>query len=779
MATMFYKNMVRVGSEERILVTINYKDEPLKEELTVDQLHHVHILDRSGSMYSSINDLVDHVIETFKVIGDNDIITIIWFSGPGQYRTLIKGARKSDNLAKLMDTMRSVLGTTCFSEPLQEANVIIGELMALCPNVNVTLFSDGQAVVPWSIMEEKRRIMDQVAIMAKSAVAINTIGYGFYYDQELLKSIAGASQFGIAVHSSKIEDYLPIFSHNFERISGMVSDPVKVGSTGAILYLNRRNSRMWSMHTEDPNTVCVQRMADLRQIDKNKNQFFLLSPNGDDFTFSINETMYHSGTLLKSAPESTVRNALYAYAYELYYAGARQEALDIIGKNLKDKQLVDLMVNAFTFEEVEQYRQILRAAVFNNDKRMKAGEAPDGYIPPDDAPCIMDIIRTLVNGGDSYYIPTSPRVEAYARIGRKVTDTFNVFKKTKGDVISPITSFGYHKERLNLSIRFEVPGVVKLNPKAAKSVSLPEEIKSKIYRTHAIVKDGNLNVRNMEVLCDDEVFGKLDKLGVPMLAVTDPLNILDAPEDFDQSKVPNHVILRLEGFPVINRGYVERSTAPTLLQSTARVSDLEARQKVISCILDEVKSSMPSMGKTGMYQTFTVDQVRVLKEHGISDKLIYQGVNRVTPKVDECDFYEVRQLKTYIAGASSLGKVRELIEKVQAGKKKKMNYGETCIINAFSEIMAHAQNCQWDLDKPTKEMRDWLIDQLKTVQRMLLKERSSMSALKLGKILTGDFWTGMQTDDDGNYLYEENGLTLVVKPNREKVYITPESEEAA
>lgn len=88
--SMYSTTLDFAGNVKRIAI-INYDESDVKEtnSLSVNQLHHIHILDRSGSMGKEINNLIDAVSETIKVVNDNDLISIIWFSSPGQFRTLI------------------------------------------------------------------------------------------------------------------------------------------------------------------------------------------------------------------------------------------------------------------------------------------------------------------------------------------------------------------------------------------------------------------------------------------------------------------------------------------------------------------------------------------------------------------------------------------------------------------------------------------------------------------------------------------------------------------
>ena len=69
----------------------------------VGAIHHIHVIDRSGSMYSSLDGLIDNVQKSFEHIEEDDYLTVIWFSSDNQFRTVVKAAKKSDNIKKLLD----------------------------------------------------------------------------------------------------------------------------------------------------------------------------------------------------------------------------------------------------------------------------------------------------------------------------------------------------------------------------------------------------------------------------------------------------------------------------------------------------------------------------------------------------------------------------------------------------------------------------------------------------------------------------------------------------
>lgn len=716
--------------------------DPSKEKKTGDladvgAIHHIHVLDRSGSMSGSIDELIDNVQKSFEHIEDDDYLTVIWFSSQNQFRTVIKAAKKTDNIKSMLDSLRSVVGATCFSDPMKEVNAIIDELYGLCPNISVTLFTDGQPVVPWSDAEEYKRVLAEAEKMKGKVLAINTVGYGNYYNQDFLKQLSSISQFGIMTHSKKIDEYFDIFEENKASVSGMVNQKTEVtAGYGNILYLGPKTCKLEV-------TSLIQ-----RQRSKTKNIYFVF---GD-----LKNGVAINGKAIpkvdEASDEATIQDFVYAYAYQLYYTNQRKDALDLIVKVAGDKVLADSMMNAFTFDEVAACTELLKNAVYETSAR-NAGTCKPNYIPADDAPCVMDLIADLAKE-EAKYVPFSKNVESYKRIGRKVEDSFNCFKMNEGEVLAPLDKLIYSSEKLNVSTAFTVPGVVSLNPKEAKKVKLDEQIPSQIYNTHTIVKDGNLNIKQMEV--------DLSRISASHIANKYGSNVV-------KEIAKDRFIIDLTKLPIINHSYVNKSkNMDNIYANVLELNKLEAKQKVVKYYIDKVMDEGVSvLKKENAFKDYTMEQIEVLEKHGLDSKLNYKGVSRVAPKVDECDYYEAREIEFVLKGVSSLPKIDDYL------KKKAENKITTLSLKLMHEAYTWLESLKIDLTSAKARTKDQLEKALKEVKTSISTLRNELNALKLAKILTGDWFQDLKTDDKGNFYYDKGDITMLVKANRSKVYITP------
>lgn len=750
-----YKNIIKMFGKDYRLVTINQEDtEELKvvEQKKIDSVHHIHVIDRSGSMYRDIVPLVEQVKDTFKLMGSDDLVSVVWFSSEGQYRTLVKGAKNTPELIKLMDSLKSTLGCTCFSDPINEVKEIVNELHVLNPNISITLFTDGEAVCSRGKEAEERRTIEIVKSFADKIVAFNTVGYSCYYNQNFLKELAALSQFGIFVHSSQISEYSDIFMNNFTRISG-----AKLGKVDLIypdevvgIYLNRKFIKM--------ETGAIH----LNRLDKNKNQFFLISDK--DFDFEYNGEFFNSKKITIEAQTPTIANFMYSWAYGLYYNGFRKSSLDVLAA-IGDKALIDSHLASFTFDESAEHQKKLETAALSTSGRLLDGKAKPNYLPAKDAFCVMDLMHLLATNM-AYYMPFHKLADDYERIGKKTEESVSYFKYADEPVITPFSDFVYNKDKANLSLRNKINGVVKLTPSAADRVNLPHEIESHIYRNHTFIKDGRVNIKHAMVLMPEHLFKTIQaKKKICELAKVDKAFVTS----FGKERGMKYVLVRVNfnKLPVINALYNESVTADILFNLVSDMQMFEYKQKCINYYLDKFNdNATAAQKKVGIFEGKTADQIQVLTDHGLEKSGSYKGVDKTTTPAADCDFYMARSFEFSFKGMKAIPKVEDAIT-IPAGKKP------TPVIQMMNEthesFVKQAKDEGIDLGKAVVATRDFLNAQLRNVKATLFKLRGALCAAKMAKIITGDSFEGFKVDGT-DFTYERDGKVLIMSMDREKVY---------
>lgn len=738
------KSTIMIAGVPRQVVLINYKPEPAAATKSVDTMHHIHVLDRSGSMSGSIVALMEDVKKTFRAIPVGDYISVVWFSSEGENGVVIKGYRKTENddfvgIDKLIDSIKSTVGCTCFYQPIDLVKSIVEEMKPMCPYYNITLFTDGCSCCHIPSSEDYARTSVRVRGIKDDIMALNTIGYGNYYDEKFLSNIADITEFGKYQHSSHIEDYSDIFSHNYDRVKDMVVDKVEIEAGWCdILYLNSKSSKL------------VKDSITLSSIDKRKNQFLVIIPDGVSTHISLNgETIDTSSMKESKLLDSTITNLQYALAYEYYYKGDRETCLNILSKDLRDKILIDEQFKAFTLEETSNFLKQLNHCIYKNKFR-NYNSAPDNYVPADGAFCVMDLLNIL-SSDENYYVPD---ISSYKRVGRQVEDKFNLFTPDVGiSVLSPLSdNLVYNKDRLNVSIKFTRPGTVAINPKSAKKVGLPEKVKSYLFQTHTIIKDGQLHLSGINVKLSHNTKEELQKIqskyNINFMCCTGDMYFID-----------------LSVLPVINRNYIKDSSLDKVISDVVYSTKCEINQKVIKWRLNQIPGTAAGYG-TVEKGNYTSKQVEVLKEHGINEYGAYVGVDRKLNKKNDDDYYEARELEFYLKGCSSIPTIEKALESYNQAVAK--NKTPTFTAQTVHDTLAGIDACMKSMTDV--ERRYFLTSYLNEVKRKLMSVRNNLSAIKIAKVLTGSWWEGLEDVKDG-WSYKDNfGNELIIKAGYEKVY---------
>jgi len=743
------KYQTMIGENNKFIYRFDYKPEKVNND---EPIHHIHMLDRSGSMWMEIDDLIEDVKKTITLMKDNDYVSIIYFSSADECNILIQGARKdTDRLPIVLDSIKSTLSTTCFSTPFTKIKNIINDLYLMCPKININLFTDGEPVTNWSFEEEKSKILEAISLYKDKITCINTIGYGRYYNEKLLKDISSQSEFGLMTHSSRIKDYSEFFNSNLSRIKELTAERFSLEIKGSncsnneILYMNNKSS-----------IYSKSNSLEIKSVDKKTNSFFIITESEDDFDILINGEIYNSKDAI-TGTRFFKDKLLYCLAYEHYYNGRRKEAFDILSKSLKDKYFVDTHLAAFTPDEVTSYTKELRKAIFGNSTttyRRKTGLISDDYIPKNDTVCIMDVLNIILDG-DNYYIPSND----YNRIGLKVEDTFNLFKKSDTDPRVPISEFVFNKEYLNLSIRCMFNGTVTLNPKAAKNANLPKEINSRIFRNHTVIKDGFLNIPRLKLAVDDKTLEKLVVLEnrVEETKAKKKLFSFNGKKG-DHSKVT----IILENTPIINGSYLDEKYNSDFIHTLVKeTTELEIKQKVLNYYIDkysiEVPLSLEDKFRSNV-RNLNEDQIKVLEEHGLSKDLTYNGVDNKVASKNENDFYLARTMKFSLKGFSNIPKIDDVLNRITYDMP----------LNAPSTIMAgFITKLLEDISCSGIKGNDFILSQLKEVKKNLVKNRTLLSSIKIAKVLNGDFFEDLVLNESNNkYCYQD----LVVETSKKKVY---------
>lgn len=733
----------------------------LTDQPTYKSIHYIDIIDRSGSMYDSIDEVVDTLQALTHVMNKEDYRTVIWFSGIGEFRVVLKGVKNDPSLNLVLDSLRSTIGLTCFSESLQEMATSISEFSGLAENTVVNLFTDGNPTVS-DIRKEMEKCCSLVTQVSDKVLAFNTIGFGDYYNRDFLVQLAGLSALGQFNHVRSIEDFAKIYTKTIENVANSYAQTIEVSSdvSDRILYASSAT------------VVAKTGSLLLHSQDSQKNSFYVIS---DQQPANL-KVLVNGENLSVACIKGKDADFPFIYAYVAYaWLNNRKLALDLLVSHTKDKNLATLVLESFTYDEIGYCTSQLLGAANDSSLRYLDGKCPPGFIPAKDAFCVMDLFSVL-SSFDAEYVPqillaatederfdkARQTIAPYTRVRRKTTDEFDVFKGVSVNPTS-LDNLVYAEDRLNLSLRFTIDGYAELNPKAAKSVGLAEQYPCFVYRNHTFVKDGSLNISRAEFL--------LSEAAMERVTAVKKLKVLASMQEGDKIRA----ILDFSRLPILNQTYLDAAINPESIYTKVQdLTRLSAEQKAAKFYLEQISDKVEIGQDSGTFAKLTDEQIRVLKEHGITERGNYAGIDNKRDLKDNLDYYEVRELSFYLKGVSSLPSVSAVSKKLGSGKA--LTTAEQIMCTALNQLYASATsssepaNFNFELEKPTLAQYNSFNAYLKKIKTELAAIRNTLSTYKMALVLTGS-WFGeeVQVDDKGTALYKD----MVVKTSRTKEYINP------
>lgn len=354
-------------------------------------------------------------------------------------------------------------------------------------------------------------------------------------------------------------------------------------------------------------------------------------------------------------------------------------------------------------------------------------------------PCILNLLQTFEKNGDKF-IPLDK--DKYKRIGKRVQDGYNSFRADKGVMLTTdFSQLVFSKEKLNISIRYEIPGKVIINPRQARAAGFSSNIfKAKLYREQTIIKNGDINIELFKALVCKDTLEYLQQLGVQQLYK--PLQSQD-------SKDPNYTLVEfnISKLPVINKGCVDEK------DNLDYILDLVYQQRLAECgqkVLKHYISKAP-VGEIDENRIYTKEQLDLLYTYGLESNGVYCGVDNQLIN-DSADQYEYKSFQFGLKGFSCLPKIQQVIDKMKSGIIK--GNGPEAIMAAYIKKLT---------EKSLISNRAELVKLLEKEKLIIRKNTRQLAIIRLIQALTGGWWQGLELDKKGNYFYEGKRGTLVIK----------------
>lgn len=631
----------------------------------ITAVNHIVIIDCSGSMSGELSQIRQQLKNKLpKLLNEQDTVSIIWFSGKGQFGTLIE-AEPVATLAdlqcvnKAIDRWLKPIGLTGFKEPLQEAQALTKRVAQKTGNPIFNLFfmSDG-------CDNQWRRSDILSAIESLSVASATFVEYGYYADRNLLSAMAEKAG-GTLIFSDGFDTYAPSFEAAIsKKVSGAPRKELAIAGdvVGGFVFA-----------LDDGDIVASTVQDGKASIPGHLEDVYYLSPTKP------------TGSMM-----TVIEAPLYA-ALSLFATRMRPDVIYPILRALGDVKFIDDFAGCFGKQKYTEFMESSKLAAFGTGRYTKGCDPT--RVPNEDAFTVLDLLDLLTD--DDRVLLDHPAFK-YNRIGRKRIDANETLTEAEitdiqecanglGDDPSKlaelqakltaaiskkalkfvpdanpdgysIASLTYHEERPNISFLVKRTGTVELPWFQNTSLypTLPQPFPTFVYRNYALVKDGMVNIEVLPAkLCTSTLDALLDVINSGRLSIT--------AVDHDGRIDDGIILLNLRELPLVNRTMVKSASAKTLFEKEYSLTLARAAQKVYGTFKKE-RFTRSSKSFSVLYGD---NAAAWLKEQGITD---YSGFSPKSVQAESTDFYLGKELKVSLKGLSSLPSVKDVKAQMDKGK---------------------------------------------------------------------------------------------------------------
>lgn len=647
--------------------------------------HHMIIVDCSGSMSYDLRDLRTQLKNKLaSLVGVDDLVSLMWFSGPRECDVLLTGERVHGltdlaRINKAIDRLQPV-GMTCFLDPIVKAHDVMTSVRAANKgHVHSLLFmSDGQHNSGGTVAQ----ILAACDKAAGGLSAAACVAYGWYAGMPLLQQMAERLG-GSAIQAKDFAAWDPIFASIMgRRPAGAAKIAVNVAGDpiGGFVF-TMAGGDLFAYAVSNGKAHVAQDATDVWYL--SPAQVGRARGLGVDYlTSHVATGGFNSPSELGSA--TPIINAAYA-AVALYAQRIQAKVVKPLLRALGDVALIESYAGAFGKPKTSAFYDVARDTAFGRARRFSAGYDP-ARVPAPDAFTVLDLLALLHTDDECRVFPDHPEWD-YKPIGRGRVDTsdlvteeelaaltagkaadvqaaLDAIKAQKATPLKfvadpapngyPVNGIVPNSETPNISLRVKRIGHVDITERIDKAIAaavdpaekaalaaLPRTMATFTYRNYAIVADGIVNVSKLPVRLSAKAWAILQRHGAVSGAYeVDRIYVID--------------VARL---PVINESMIETLSAATLVQQAYRYERIGAEQKVYKHYLSAL---FPPTASKGYAEQYGETAAAWLKEQGFTSN----GFSPPSVQAESTDVRTYRSMEVAIAGLSSLPKVDD----AKAGK---------------------------------------------------------------------------------------------------------------
>lgn len=734
--------------------------------------NHVAIIDCSGSMSGELPKIREQLKRRLpKLLKAHDTFSIIWFSGRGQYGTLLE-AEPVATLTDLATVNRAIdrwlqpQGLTGFKDPLEEVERLVGRVASKTGNPFALLFmSDGHDNC--SGRAEVLSAVEKASVVVQSATFVE---YGFYADRPLLTAMAEKSG-GTLIFAQDFDQWEPAFDSYVQR------RPVGAPRVEVTVEGDPVRGFVWTAQDGDLVTYAVE--GGKVRVPETTPAIWYVSPSQAGVEGA------------KFDPSAT--SAAYA-ALSLFSVRMAPEVVLPLLRATGDVALIKKFSGLYGKQKYSEFMEATKAAAFDETKRLVEGYDPK-RVPADDAFTVLDVLKLLASDEQNRILLDHPKFK-YSRIGRGRVDASSVLTaeeqaeitrlteevgrtkdvKTVAELAAkiaaisnkpdpllfvadpapegyPVSSLTYNEEKPNVSFLVRKTGTVDLS-KAGAPAGIPAVFPTFVFRNYAVIKDGLVNIdvmpvrlapATLEALFDAHRAGKMDD------------DVLTSDGDV--------TFLNLKALPVINRQMVQSVSAKQLFEDEWSLLNVQAAQKVYNSVLKELAGTKSSAGFSDQYGA---EAAEWLKNAGFTD---YSGFGPKMVQAESTDVYTAKEMAVSIKSFSSIPSLNEF--KKQAAKGK-FTPSAALMGPAFKAVEAFMQAENIGVAPDAADLAKaeaWLTAQVKRLDAVR-RARMTAKAQAVFAIIVGQTWfTEFQGIDENSMELTIDGQKLACRVEMKEVQV--------
>lgn len=689
------------------------------EPATPPSVNHVFIADISGSMYGDLPELRRHIKnKIITLVGDNDTLTIIWFSGRNQCGVLMEGVpvqsvKDLTEIHKAIDKYLVPVGLTGFVDPLRQAQDVIARLKAKNPTAltNLVFSTDGQDN-QWS----RNEILEATRVLSTKVDSAAVVEYGWYCNRPLLAEMAN-------ILGGKL-----VFSEHFEQYRAALESEMQG-------FRAKRVPRQLSIVPSLGYAFAVTEKGEVLTFEAN-GQEVLVPESVEEIGYFVTEENAKSEVVAKKLTDDMER-VVRAGLATLSQRRLTSEIFAVL-KGLGDVYMARRFMNCFSKQDYSDFRDYCGASAVGLTPRYVEGWDQNA-VPREDAFTVMDALNAMMADEGNKLYPRHPSF-GYKRIGAATVqkDDSISYEILDAETLGvPVRTLVFNEERPNVSVSVRMNVMVTL-PEDHKKYSLPAQIPSFIYRSYTIIRDGIVHTRVLPVSLTQETFNLFQGEG------------LLKGEVWEDGKVYQ---LDMSQLPVINRKMVKATKAADMFRDVYELEKLKGTQKVFNTYR---KAVAPKTSQTYdiLYGT---EASAWLKEIGVTD---YNGYNPPSTLGDFADVYTIKVVKLGVEKVSSLPKVSDVEAKLASNKS--LTLREQMLADGIRRVQEF-QNSDIYLKASDKDklFETWLVSEQKAATEATRKLMHRLNEAKFA-LVVGQAWFSDLAEDANSLTFKADGFDVTV-----------------